>query len=125
MNHILPYGAINEAATALPKMPDFLQKAGAKPTYVQYGGPAKLGNQPPNAWELEIKAPYSTNQTWSLIFWPNGTFDTGVQPANTNGPFTSGGKWKADGASFFSMGKTKINGVSLVFTSLMSPTTYM
>ena len=124
MDNILPYGAINEAATTLPKMPDFLQKAGAKPDHVQYGGP-RLGNQPANAWLLEIKAPYSTNQTWSLIFWPNGTFDTTVQPANTNGPFTSGGKWKADGASFFSMGKTKINGVSLVFTSLMSPTTYM
>jgi len=125
MDNILPYGAINEATTTLPEMPDFLRKAGAKPTYVQYGGPAKLGNQPPNAWELEIKVPYSTNQTWGLVFHPDGTFDTTIQPANTNGPFTSGGKWKADGASFFTIGKTKINGVSMVFTGLMSPTTYM
>jgi len=124
MNHILPYDAINEAAAALPAMPDFLKKAGAKPDHVQYGGP-RMGNQPSNAWLLEIKAPYSTNnETWELVFWPNGTFDTTVQPANTKGPFTSGGKWKADGASFFKIGKTKINGVSMVFTSLMSPTTY-
>jgi hypothetical protein len=124
MDNILPYGAINEATTTLPEMPDFLRKAGAKPAHTQLGGP-RLRNNTPNTWRLEIKAPYSTNQTWSLDFWPNGTFDTGVQPANTNGPFTSGGKWKADGASFFSMGETKINGVSMVFTSLMSPTTYM
>jgi hypothetical protein len=125
MDHILSYDAINEAATALPKMPDFLKKAGAKPDHIQYGGP-RMGNQPSNAWLLEIKAPYSTNNgTWELVFWPNGTFNSTVQPANSKGPFMSGGKWKADGASSFSIGKTKINGVSMVFTSLMSPTTYM
>jgi len=124
MDNILPYGIINEAATSLPKMPDFLQKAGAKPDHIQYGGP-RLGNQPPNVWTLEIKAPNSTDRTWRFVFWPDGTFNTTIRPEDSKGPFTSGGKWKADGASFFIIGKTKINGVSMVFTSLMAPTTYM
>ena len=125
MDHILPYGAINEAATALPKMPDFLQKAGAKPDHVQYGGPRNVGNPPPNAWTLLIKAPYATNQTWELVFWPTGTFETHISPADTDGPFITGGKWKVDASSKFQIGKVILNGVAINLTSLMTPTTYI
>ena len=124
MDHILPYGAINEAAAALPKMPDFLQKAGAKPDHVQYGGP-RLGNQPPNVWKLEVETPYSTEGTWDLVFWPDGTFETHIAPANTKGPFITGGTWKTEATSKFQIGKVILNGVDIRLTSLMRPTTYM
>ena len=53
MKNLIPYEAINEAATALPTMPAFLKTAGAKPQHVQYGGPRNMGKQPPNAWVIE------------------------------------------------------------------------
>jgi hypothetical protein len=125
MNHILPYDAINEAATALPQMPDFLKKAGAKPDYVQYGGPRNVGNPPPNVWMLEVKVPYATSGTWDLVFWPDGTFETHIAPENTKGPFETTGTWKTDPAAKFSIGKVTLNGVVIKITSLMYPTTYM
>ena len=124
MDHILPYDVINEAATALPQMPYFLKKAGAKPDHVQYGGP-RMGNQPSNAWLLEVKVPYATNQTWDLVFWPDGTFETHIAPENTKGPFNTTGTWKTDPAAKFSVGKVTLNGVVIKITSLMYPTTYM
>ena len=106
------------------QQPDFLKKAGAKPDHVQYGGP-RMGNQPSNAWLLEVKVPYATNQTWDLVFWPDGTFETHIAPENTKGPFKTTGTWKTDPAAKFSVGKVTLNGVVIKITSLMYPTTYM
>jgi hypothetical protein len=124
MNHILPYDSLNEAAAALPAMPAFLKAAGAKPEHVQFGGP-RMNDQPANAWQLDVKAPYATNEIWELIFWPNGTFETHISPKNTKGPFKTTGTWKTDSASKFKIGNITLKGVAVKITSLMGSTTYM
>jgi hypothetical protein len=116
MDHILSYDAINEAATALPKMPDFLKKAGAKPDHVQYGG-ARMGNQPPNAWRLTAKSP-DGKETWEVVFFPGGTFST-TAGSSPRGFLRSGGKWKANSTGIFSMGAKTIKGVDMTFTTFL------
>ena len=64
-------------------------------------------------------------QTWDLVFWPDGTFETHIAPENTKGPFKTTGTWKTDPAAKFSVGKVTLNGVVIKITSLMYPTTYM
>lgn len=117
---------INEEA-ALPKMPDFLKKAGAKEDHFHGGGPVRM-NPPNNSWIIEVKSPkgiFKKEHTWGLVFFPNGTFTTGITPEDSNGPFDSGGKWKASPSDSFTMLNKKIQGVSMTFNSLFSPTTYM
>lgn len=124
MDHILPYEAINEASNSLPKMPEFLKKAGAKPQHVQYGGP-RNPNQPPNAWSLEISSPTKTKSTWRIDFFPEGNFSTSIAPdGKTNMPYRSGGTWKVEPSSDFKIGGTTLKGVSMKFTTLMATTTY-
>jgi len=117
MEHILPYEAINEGAAALPTMPSFLKSAGAKPTYVQYGGPRKT-NQPPNAWELRVPAPSGVSkEEWVITFFPDGSFNTGA--GSQKNFLRSSGEWKADASSDFIFGTKAIKGVSMKFNSYM------
>ena len=114
MNHILPYDAINEAA-ALPVMPAFLKSAGAKPDHVQYAGPRNVGNPPNNAWVLSIPS-IVDKKTWSLEFFPDGTFSTSASGASF---LRSGGKWKADASSSFRIGGKTLKGVAMTFTTFL------
>lgn len=124
MDHILSYDDINEAATALPKIPGFLKSAGAVPQHVQYGGP-RTANQPANAWVLEVKNPGKADVSWRMDFFPDGTFSTALSPKDGGQmPYRSGGSWKEDAASSFKIGKTTLKGVSLKFNTLMVPTTF-
>lgn len=116
---------INEAVT-LPKMPEFLQKAGAKEAHWNFGGPW-VKNPPNNAWEITIKTPkgyFKQDDTWELAFFPNGTFSIRVSPKDSSGPFETGGKWKANTAESFTILNKKISGVSMTLTQLFLPGTY-
>lgn len=116
MKNLIPYEAINEAATALPTMPAFLKSAGAKPDHVQYGGP-RMGNEQPNAWVVSTKSP-DQKETWEIVFFPSGTFSTSA--GSTRGAFLrSNGKWKADVSANFGFGSKNIKGVAMTFTSYM------
>lgn len=119
MENLLSYESVNEAAAALPTIPDFLKKAGAKPQYVQYGGPRNFGSQPPNAWVLNVKAPMDKNKTWRIDFHPDGTFQTTATGAEGSAFLKSGGKWKANSAGTFRMGGNDIKGVDMTFTSFL------
>jgi hypothetical protein len=124
MDHILSYEDINEAATALPKIPGFLKAAGATPQHVQYGGP-RNPNQPPNAWVIEVKNPGKAGASWRMDFFPDGTFSTSISPKDGGQmPYRSEGAWKEDGASSFKIGNTTLKGASLKFNTLMVPTTF-
>ncbi len=116
MKNLISYEAINEAATALPAMPDFLKTAKAKAQYVRLGGPWTK-DPAPNAWVVSAKPPMGKD-TWEVVFFPDGTFHT--MAGVTKGAFLkSGGKWKADASGSFRIGSTAIKGVSMTFTSYM------
>lgn len=118
MKNLLPYESINEAAAALPAMPAFLKTAGAKPQYVQYGGPRNMGDKPANAWVLEM--PDTTGKkTWRIDFMPNGTFNTTATGAGGPAFLKSAGKWKANPSGTFKMGNKTIKGVDMTFTAFL------
>ena len=118
MKNLIPYEAINEAATALPTMPAFLKTAGAKPQHVQYGGPRNMGKQPPNAWVIDgIPHPQNPKKTWRIDFLPQGTFRTSASGAEAF--LKSEGKWKANSTGTFRMGGKTIKGVDMTFTAFL------
>jgi glucose/arabinose dehydrogenase len=119
MKNLIPYEAINEAATALPAMPAFLKTAGAKPQHVKLGGPWTK-DQTPNAWAIDgIPHPQNPKDTWEIFFFPNGTFHTSATGAEGLAFLKSGGKWKANSTGTFTMGRKTIKGVDMTFTSFL------
>lgn len=118
MKNLLPYESINEAAAPLPAMPAFLKTAGAKPKYVQYGGPRNMGEKPANAWVLDVAQPMDSKKTWSINFHPDGTFQT-FATGGDSAFLKSAGKWKANPSGTFRMGSKTIKGVDMTFTAFL------
>ena len=118
MKNLIEFESINEAAAALPAMPAFLKAAGAKPQYVQYGGPRNTGEKPANAWVLEMNSPMA-KKTWRIDFFPNGTFNTTATGSEGTSFLKSGGKWKANSTGTFRMGSKTIKGVDMTFTAFL------
>lgn len=119
MKNLIPYEAINEAATELPAMPAFLKAAGAKPQHVKLGGPWTK-DQTPNAWAIDgIPHPQSPKDTWEIYFFPKGTFHTSASGAEGLAFLKSEGKWKANSTGTFRMGGKTIKGVDMTFTAFL------
>jgi hypothetical protein len=119
MKNLIEFESINEAAAALPAMPAFLKAAGAKPEYVQYGGPRNSGEKPANAWVLDVPSPSNPKKIWRIDFLPKGTFKTTATGAEGNAYLKSEGKWKANSAGTFVIGGKTIKGVDMTFTSFL------
>ena len=112
MKNLLSYESINEAEAALPAMPAFLKAVKAVEQFTFASGMSPK-NKAPNSWVVEATSPIK-KETWSLYFYPDGTFFTMAGSSLTNS-----GKWKADSASNFKFGTLSIKGVKMEFTEFM------
>jgi hypothetical protein len=121
MKNLIPYEAINEAATALPAMPAFLKTAGAKIEHRRLGGPWTK-DQTPNAWVLTVPVIATSaadkDKKSEIIFFPRGTFYT-IAGIPSRSFLKCEGKWKADASTNFTIGNTTIKGVAMTFTEYM------
>jgi hypothetical protein len=127
LNNIKSYGEeINEAAAALPKMPEFLKKVGAK-TSTPHGG----GWQPnpvANHWEVVINntlgTAFSTYKTFTVDFYPNGTWEANLFPKfkmGYNNKLSFRGKYKVSSSAKSNLFGKVISGVEITSTDICVP----
>ena len=127
LNNIKSYGEeINEAAAALPKMPEFLRLAGAKEA-VDIRGPYRE-NRTPTHWVVTIGnmfgTIFSTDKAFTIAFSPNGTWEARLHPAfklyNAN-MLSFSGKYKALASAKSNFFGTEITGVEITSTNICVP----
>ncbi len=127
LNNIKSYGEeINEAAAALPKMPEFLKKIGAKPA-TPHGGPWQK-NPIATHWEVEINntlsTSFSTYKTFTVDFYPNGTWEARLFPKfkmGNNTKLSFSGKYKASSSAKSNFFGKVISGVEITSTDICVP----
>lgn len=127
LNNIKSYGEeINEAAAALPKMPEFLKKIGAK-SAIPHGGPWNK-NPIANHWEVEIKntmsTSFSTYKTFTVDFYPDGRWEASLFPKfkmGYNNKLYFSGKYKASSSAKSNLFGKVISGVEITSTDICVP----
>lgn len=109
-------------AEGLGAMPKFLKDAGAHESHFQMGG-ARVPNQPPNCWELDVELP-NKDEALSIRFWPNGSLEFLAKSKSHNYlQFT--GKWEATSNANFQFGPKLLKGVKVILSEAFGKRSFL